>query len=57
MTQNKVTIETSDKKKKIEFLNDDFNEFKHLVLTKFEDGQAKEVRIIKLTQKKKVIMS
>lgn len=57
MTENKIIIETSDKKKKIEFSELDFNEFKHLTLTKFENGVEKEVRVIKLTQKKKVIMS
>ena len=57
MPQNKVIIETSDKKKKIEFTEDDFNELKHLTLTKVEGGQEKEIRIIKFTPKKKIIMN
>lgn len=57
MTENKIIIETSDKSKRIEFTEKDFNEFKHLTLTKFENGIEKEVRVIKFTPKKKIIMN
>ena len=55
--QNKVIIETADKKKKFELTVQEFNEFKHLTLTRLENGVEKEIRIIKFTPKKKIIMS
>lgn len=57
MPENKVVIETSDKQKKLELSEADFNELKHLTLTKIEGGVEKEIRIIKFTPKKKIIMS
>lgn len=55
--QNKIIIETSDKQKRFELTESEFNEFKHLTLTKIENGQEKEIRIIKFTPKRKIIMT
>jgi hypothetical protein len=53
----KVTIETEDGKKIVEFNEEEFNEFNYLKVTKIEEGEKKEVRILKMTPNKHLIMS
>jgi hypothetical protein len=53
--QNKVILKTS--KREIEFDEEEFNEFNHITATKIEEGEVKEVRILKLTRNKHIIMS
>ncbi|MFA5715087.1 MAG: hypothetical protein WC998_05080 [Candidatus Paceibacterota bacterium] len=55
--ENKVIIETADGKKIVEFNEEEFNEFNYLKVTKIEDGEKKEVRVLKMTSNKHLIMS
>ena len=55
--QNKVIIETTDGKKTVEFTEKEFNELSYLVVKRIESGVTKELKVLKLTKNKSLILA
>jgi hypothetical protein len=54
--ENKTVIQTTDGKKKIEFVDEDFNNGKPLVVLKYEKGKLKDSRVIRVTPNRRLVM-
>jgi len=57
MSETKIVIESQDGKKKIEFSQEEFNKSVPIKVTKIEYGEVKEVRHIRFTNNRLLIMN
>ena len=54
--ENKTVIQTADGHKRIEFVDEDFNNGKPLVVLKYENGKIKDSRVIRVTANRRLVM-